>query len=39
MLSEHKINEVDLDLMHVTDDVEDVVDTISRHERLRTARG
>ena len=39
MLGEHKINEVDLDLMHVTDDVEDVVDTIRRHERLRQARG
>jgi len=39
MLSERKINEVDLDLMHVTDDVEDVVDTIRRHERLRQARG
>jgi len=39
MLAEHKINEVDLDLMHVTDDVEDVVDTIRRHERLRQARG
>src|SRR5881398_2918787 len=38
MLGEHKINEVDLDLMHVTDDVEDVVDTIRRHERLRQAR-
>src|SRR5213080_2286414 len=25
MLADHKINEVDLDLMHVTDDVEDVV--------------
>ena len=39
MLREHKINEVDLDLMHVTDDVEDVIDTIRRHERLRTQRG
>jgi len=39
MLSERKINEVDLDLMHVTDDVEDVVDTIRRHERMRQTRG
>jgi uncharacterized protein (TIGR00730 family) len=38
MLREGKINEVDLDLMHVTDDVEDVVDTIRRHERLRDLR-
>src|SRR5213596_2155620 len=35
MLREGKINEVDLDLMHVTDDIEDVVDTIRRHERRR----
>src|SRR3954462_5931921 len=39
MLTEHKINEVDLDLMHVTDDIEDVVDTIRRHERTRAVRG
>jgi uncharacterized protein (TIGR00730 family) len=39
MLPERKINEVDLDLMHVTDDVEDVVDTIRRHERTRQTRG
>ena len=39
MLREHKINDVDLDLMHVTDDVEDVVDTIRRHERTRQAHG
>ena len=38
MLREGKINEVDLDLMHVTDDVEDVVDTIRRHERHREIR-
>jgi uncharacterized protein (TIGR00730 family) len=38
MLREHKINEVDLDLMHITDDVEDVIDTIRRHERLRQQR-
>src|SRR3954463_14188677 len=38
MLAERKVNEVDLDLMHVTDDVEDVVDTIRRQERLRQAR-
>jgi uncharacterized protein (TIGR00730 family) len=38
MLRERKINEVDLDLMHVTDDVEDVVDTIRRHERMRHQR-
>src|SRR3954452_18811903 len=38
MLAERKINEVDLDLMHVMDDVEDVVDTIRRQERLRQAR-
>jgi uncharacterized protein (TIGR00730 family) len=39
MLRDHKINEVDLDLMYVTDDVEEVIDTIRRHERLRTQRG
>jgi len=39
MLRGHKINEIDLDLMHVTDDIEDVVDTIRRHERTRTVRG
>jgi uncharacterized protein (TIGR00730 family) len=39
MLRERKINEVDLDLMYVTDDVEEVIDTIRRHERLRTQRG
>ena len=39
MLSEHKINEIDLDLMHVTDDVDDVVATIRRHERHRPQRG
>src|SRR3954466_7276888 len=39
MLGEHKINEVDLDLMHVTDDVEDGVDTIRRHERMRQTHG
>src|SRR3954452_20108468 len=35
MLRDHKINEVDLDLMYVTDDVEEIIDTIRRHERLR----
>jgi uncharacterized protein (TIGR00730 family) len=39
MLSTHKINEVDLDLLHVTDDIDDVVATIQRHERHRNARG
>jgi len=39
MLAEHKINEIDLDLMHVTDDIEDVVDTVRRHERIRSPRG
>ena len=38
MLRERKINEVDLDLMHCTDDIEDVVDTIRRHERTRQVR-
>jgi uncharacterized protein (TIGR00730 family) len=38
MLRERKINEVDLDLMHLTDDVDDVVDTIRRHERARQTR-
>jgi uncharacterized protein (TIGR00730 family) len=39
MLAERKINEVDLDLMHCTDDIDDVVDTIRRHERTRQVRG
>jgi uncharacterized protein (TIGR00730 family) len=38
MLRERKINEVDLDLVHLTDDVEDVVDTIRRHERTHQIR-
>src|SRR5438270_3492688 len=38
MLRDHKINEVDLDLMYVTDDVEEIIDTIRRHERLRQTR-
>ena len=39
MLGQHKINEIDLDLMHVTDDVDDVVNTIRAHERNRHTRG
>jgi uncharacterized protein (TIGR00730 family) len=39
MLAQQKINEIDLDLMHVTDDIDDVVNTIRAHERNRASRG
>jgi hypothetical protein len=36
MLADGMINEVDLDLVHVTDDVDDVVATILRHDKVRS---
>jgi uncharacterized protein (TIGR00730 family) len=37
MLVEHKIVEADLDLLHVTDDIEEIVDIIRHFERERHA--
>jgi uncharacterized protein (TIGR00730 family) len=39
MLTDGKINEIDLDLIHLTDDLDDVVATIRRHEQSRVTRG
>jgi uncharacterized protein (TIGR00730 family) len=38
MLTHHKINEVDLDLIHVTDDVDEAVRIIDEAERAREQR-
>jgi uncharacterized protein (TIGR00730 family) len=38
MLRERKISEPDLDLLHITDDIDEIVDTIRRFERERYTR-
>jgi uncharacterized protein (TIGR00730 family) len=39
MLTHHKINAVDLDLLQLTDDVDEVVDIIARHDKTRATAG